>query len=131
MTETTMAREASLAAARSPLGFEPTTAHHTTGASWAAIFAGAVGAAALSLILLILGVGLGLSSVSPWSGQGINAETFGTSTILWLTFTQLAASGMGGSLLAVCVRAGRAFTQMRSTSVTPRTASSHGPSQHW
>jgi len=66
--------------------------------SWGAIFAGAAGAAALSLILLILGVGLGLSSVSPWSGQGITAATFGVSTILWLTFTQLAASGMGGYL---------------------------------
>lgn len=66
--------------------------------SWGAIFAGAAGAAALSLILLILGVGLGLSSVSPWSGQGITAATFGVSTILWLTITQLAASGMGGYL---------------------------------
>lgn len=66
--------------------------------SWGAIFAGAAGAAALSLILLILGVGLGLSSVSPWSGQGVTAATFGVSTILWLTFTQLAASGMGGYL---------------------------------
>lgn len=66
--------------------------------SWGAIFAGAAGAAALSLILLILGVGLGLSSVSPWSGQGIGATAFGASTIAWLTFTQLAASGMGGYL---------------------------------
>lgn len=66
--------------------------------SWGAIFAGAAGAAALSLILLILGVGLGLSSVSPWSSKGISATTFGVSTVAWLTFTQLAASGMGGYL---------------------------------
>jgi hypothetical protein len=52
----------------------------------------------LSLLLLILGVGLGLSSVSPWSAEGVTAETFGVSTILWLTFTQLAASGTGGYL---------------------------------
>ena len=44
--------------------------------SWGAIFAGAVAAAALSLILLILGVGLGLSSVSPWSFEGVSKETF-------------------------------------------------------
>ena len=31
--------------------------------SWPAVFAGAAGAAALSLVLLILGTGLGLSSV--------------------------------------------------------------------
>jgi hypothetical protein len=69
-----------------------------SGVSWGAIFAGAAGAAALSLILLLLGTGLGLSSVSPWIGQGAGAATFGTSTIVWLTFTQLAASGMGGYL---------------------------------
>ncbi|AWH19007.1 hypothetical protein C1922_17680 [Stenotrophomonas sp. ZAC14D2_NAIMI4_7] len=66
--------------------------------SWAAIFAGAAAAAALSLILLILGVGLGLSSVSPWSFEGVSKETFGWSSIAWLTFTALAASGLGGYL---------------------------------
>lgn len=64
--------------------------------SWAAILAGAAGAAALSLILLILGTGLGLSSISPWANNGASANTLGVSTILWITFTQLAASGMGG-----------------------------------
>src|SRR5476649_1162224 len=70
----------------------------TAAVSWGAIIAGGVGAAALSLILLILGMGLGLSSVSPWTDRGVTATTFGVSTILWLTFTQLAASGMGGYL---------------------------------
>ena len=66
--------------------------------SWGAIAAGAAAAASLSLILLILGVGLGLSSVSPWARDGVSATTFGVSTILWLTFTQLLASAMGGYL---------------------------------
>jgi hypothetical protein len=66
--------------------------------SWGAILAGGVGAAALSLILLLLGTGLGLASVSPWANRGVTATTFGASTILWLTFTQLVASGMGGYL---------------------------------
>ncbi len=66
--------------------------------SWSAIFAGAAAAAVLSLILLILGTGLGLSSVSPWAQSGISATTFGISTIIWLTVTQLIASGMGGYL---------------------------------
>jgi len=77
--------------------------------SWAAILAGAAGAAALSLILLILGTGLGLSSVSPWADRGASATTFGVSTILWITFTQLAASGLGGYL------AGRLRTRWVST----------------
>ena len=63
------------------------------GVSWGAVLAGAAAAAALSFILLILGVGLGLSSVSPWS---FNAPALGVSTIAWLAFMQLAASGIGG-----------------------------------
>lgn len=70
----------------------------TSAVSWGAIVAGAAAAAALSLILLILGTGFGLSSVSPWAHSGISATTFGVSTILWVTATQLAASGMGGYL---------------------------------
>jgi hypothetical protein len=73
-------------------------AGNASAVSWGAILAGAMGAAALSMILLILGVGLGLSSVSPFAGQGASATGIGTSAILWITFTQLAASGMGGYL---------------------------------
>lgn len=69
-----------------------------SGVSWSAIFAGASAAAALSLILLILGAGLGFSAISPWSNNGISATAIGLSSILWLTFTQIAASGMGGYL---------------------------------
>ena len=70
----------------------------TSAVSWGAIVAGAAAAASLSLILLILGVGLGLSSVSPWAREGVSAGTFGWSTIVWLTLTQLLASAMGGYL---------------------------------
>jgi hypothetical protein len=66
--------------------------------SWGAIIAGAVAASALSLILFILGIGLGLTSVSPWSQEGISAEALGVSTILWITFTSLVASALGGYL---------------------------------
>jgi hypothetical protein len=69
-----------------------------SGVSWGAIFAGAAGAASLSLILLLLGTGLGMSSVSPWANQGASATAVGVATVLWLTFTQIAASGMGGYL---------------------------------
>lgn len=68
---------------------------HASGVSWGAVFAGAAAAAALSLILLILGFGLGLSAISPWS---YNAAAIGTSTIAWIAFMQLAASGVGGYL---------------------------------
>ena len=39
-----------------------------------------------------------MSAVSPWKQDGISATAFGISTILWITFTQLIASGMGGYL---------------------------------
>ncbi|RYF80325.1 MAG: hypothetical protein EOO29_14320, partial [Comamonadaceae bacterium] len=69
-----------------------------SGVSWGAIFAGAVGAASLSLILLLLGTGLGFSSMSPWSNRGADAAAIGIAAIAWLSFTQIAASGMGGYL---------------------------------
>lgn len=71
---------------------------HASAVSWGAILAGAAAAAALSLILLILGTGLGFSAVSPWSYKGISAGRFGAATILWLTLTQVFASGLGGYL---------------------------------
>ncbi|MDB5800840.1 MAG: hypothetical protein JWL63_1779 [Rhodocyclales bacterium] len=85
---------------RDPLAGESTLIgdSHTIGISWAAILAGAAGAAALSLILVILGFGLGLSSVSPWANSGASAGAIGVSTIAWLAFTQLAASAIGGYL---------------------------------
>ena len=67
-----------------------------SGVSWGAIFAGAVAAAALSLVLYLLGSGLGFAAVSPWSDN--SGVALGISAILWLTFTQLAASAVGGYL---------------------------------
>jgi hypothetical protein len=65
-----------------------------SGVSWAAVFTGAVAAAALSLVLFILGSGLGLAAISPWSYNSVAA--IGVTTILWISFTQLAASAVGG-----------------------------------
>lgn len=80
------------------LGTPVNASAQASAVSWGAIFAGAAAAAALSLIMLILGTGLGLSSVSPWAQSGVSATTFGVSTILWITLTQVVASGMGGYL---------------------------------
>lgn len=74
------------------------TAADDSAVSWPAILAGAIAAAALSLILVMLGSGLGLSSVSPWAYEGVSAEALGWSAIVWISFTALAASGLGGYL---------------------------------
>lgn len=66
--------------------------------AWGAVFAGAVGAAAFSLILILLGTGLGLSVASPWAQDGISATTASVSTIAWITIVQILASVLGGYL---------------------------------
>jgi hypothetical protein len=71
---------------------------NSSGVSWAAVFAGAFVAAAMSLILLSLGTGLGLSSVSPWSGVGASASAIGSAAILWLILMQFMSSSLGGYL---------------------------------
>jgi hypothetical protein len=76
----------------------PAREAHSSGVSWGAVFAGAFVAAAFYLILLALGAGLGLSAISPWSGAGASASTFGTVAILWLICIEIIASGLGGYL---------------------------------
>ncbi|WP_425258766.1 hypothetical protein ACPOLB_24980 [Rubrivivax sp. RP6-9] len=99
MDRSTTAPAEDLARMRPPRGgLADNTRTLSSAVSWGAIAAGAAAAAALSLILLMLGVGFGLSSVSPWAGDGVSATTFGVSTIVWLTLTQLLASAMGGYL---------------------------------
>lgn len=66
--------------------------------SWGAVIAGAVAAAALSLFLLALGVGLGLSSISPWSDQGVSATTFQVGAGVYLVAVAMLASTVGGYL---------------------------------
>jgi hypothetical protein len=39
-----------------------------------------------------------MSVVSPWAHSGVSATTFGVASIVWLTFTQVVASGLGGYL---------------------------------
>lgn len=75
---------------------ETFSANNNSSVSWAAIFAGAVSAAAMTLIMLILGFGLGFSVISPWQGEGVSMEAIGWSTVTWLTLTQIIAAGLGG-----------------------------------
>lgn len=67
-----------------------------SGVSWGAIIAGAVAAAAVSIVLYLLGSGLGFSAMSPYEDN--SAVALGIGAILWLSFTQLAASALGGYL---------------------------------
>lgn len=68
--------------------------------SWGAIAAGAVTSAALTLVLTAFGAGVGLSSISPWSGEGISATTFKWSTGIYFLCVAVMASSVGGYLAA-------------------------------
>ena len=75
-----------------------TTTAEAGAVSWGAVIAGAVGAAALSLVLFLLGTGLGLAVVSPWAIERISGTAASVSTIVWITVVQLLASLLGGYL---------------------------------
>ncbi|PTM94175.1 hypothetical protein [Mycoplana dimorpha] len=64
--------------------------------SWAAIIAGALAAAALTLVLLLVGSGLGLTMVSPWAGQNSSLTTIGASAAAWLVVVSWLSSLIGG-----------------------------------
>ena len=66
--------------------------------SWPAIFAGAVVAAAMTIIMVALGAGLGLASISPWSLDRPGPVSFTAMAAIWLVLTQWVASGFGGYL---------------------------------
>ena len=64
--------------------------------SWAAIFAGGISAAALTMVLLAFGGGMGLSTISPWSNSGISAGTFKIAAGVYLIVAAMLSSTIGG-----------------------------------
>jgi hypothetical protein len=72
----------------------------SSGVSWASVAAGAVAAAALTLLLIAFGAGIGLSAVSPWSDTGASATTFKVGSGVYLVVVGIMASTIGGYLAA-------------------------------
>jgi hypothetical protein len=66
--------------------------------SWAAILAGGVAAAALTLLMFAFGTGMGFSVVSPWSDAGVSSTTFSLWAGLYLVVVAMVASSIGGYL---------------------------------
>jgi hypothetical protein len=66
--------------------------------SWAAILAGGVASAALTLLMLAFGTGMGFSVVSPWSNSGASSTTFSLWAGLYLIVVAMIASSIGGYL---------------------------------
>jgi len=65
---------------------------------WGAIFGGALGAIAVSIILFTAGSGFGVSTVEPWSFANEAPETFAITTGIWLIVMQWLSAGFGGYL---------------------------------
>jgi hypothetical protein len=84
----------------SPSGTATLIEVQSSGISWAAIAAGGVTSAALTLILVAFGAGIGLSSISPWAGSGVSATTFKIGSGIYLVIVAVMASAVGGYLAA-------------------------------
>lgn len=70
--------------------------HPRAAISWAAVFAGAVIAAALSIMLLTGGVGLGFVALSPYEGEGADAGAVAWGVVIWMFVVQIIAYGVAG-----------------------------------
>ena len=64
--------------------------------SWGAIIAGAVAAAAITVVLSLLGSGIGLSMASHFSSQGASLTTFAVTAAIWFIVVQWASAAFGG-----------------------------------
>ncbi len=73
---------------------------YSSAVSWGSIAGGAVAACALTLVLISFGAGIGLSSVSPWSSEGVSATTFSIGTGIYLIIVAVMSSAVGGYLAA-------------------------------
>jgi hypothetical protein len=63
---------------------------------WGPIFAGAVGAAAISFLLLTFGSSIGLSSVSPWPNSGLSVKVVAIIAAIWVVVVQVGSFAAGG-----------------------------------
>jgi hypothetical protein len=66
--------------------------------SWGAVIGGGIVACAATLFLLAFGVGVGLSTISPWSNEGVSATTFKVGAGLYLLAMAMLSSAVGGYL---------------------------------
>lgn len=64
--------------------------------SWGAIVAGALCAAAISLLLFAFGSAIGLSAVSPWPGSGLSPTVVLIVAAIWAALVQVTAFAAGG-----------------------------------
>lgn len=79
---------------------EPATAVPSSYVDWAAVFAGAVVALAVSFVLLTFGAAVGLSAVSPWTSTRGSVASVSFGAAVWLILVHVWAFGLGGYIAA-------------------------------
>jgi hypothetical protein len=78
---------------------DPSVARRVTSyVEWAPIVAGAVTAAAISLILLTFGSAIGLATASPWPDSGLPWWLIAIIAALWVLLVQAGSYALGGYL---------------------------------
>jgi hypothetical protein len=65
---------------------------------WGPVIAGAIGAAAISLVLFTFGSAIGLSVVSPWPNHGMSTTAFMVIAALFAAIVQVGSFAAGGYL---------------------------------
>lgn len=65
---------------------------------WAPIFAGAITAAAVSVLLLAFGSAIGLTGVSPWPDSGMPWWLLALIAAFWFLLVQIGSYAAGGYL---------------------------------
>lgn len=63
---------------------------------WSCVLAGAVTAAALSLVFLTFGSAIGLAAISPWPNSGVSTRAFSALGVFWVLSQQIGAFLIGG-----------------------------------
>jgi hypothetical protein len=79
-------------------GLAQATEESQSAVSWAAIFAGAVAALALSLVGVALAAGFGLKLATPWPGSSFTPGEFTPILGAWMVVVQVLSSALGGYL---------------------------------
>src|SRR4051812_37655508 len=85
--------------------------------AWGAIIAGAIAAAAVSLLLMLLGSGLGLTVISPWNAGNPSLTAIAASALAWVVFVHWVGSAVGGFITG---RLRTTWTGLHSHEVTFR-----------
>lgn len=77
---------------------DPAASAGTSYVDWPAIIAGAVTAAAISLVLLTFGSAVGLSLTDPFGREGVSLVWVAIAMAIWIVWVQVSAMMIGGYL---------------------------------